>query len=540
MANAPDNIADLRRDLDRAFAIAEDRRSDYELGRDYYLGTRDEVFGSVAVRKLLRETNEAAPISLAHIPVDVIAEKVELASLTASESGPAALLEATFDANDLDDEADDIIRKACYYGDYYAIVDPIAEDDNGRIAPEDVRLVGSSPLTTTMVYDAMDQRTPLYGVKVWANGKKWRARAFYDDVTVKLVTKETSDTEPNASRFEFDYDLTDPEADETDAFVEHPGGRMLLQHLAVGGKPYGVPVHRKAWGPQDAITKISATNLNNVDGQGFASRWALADPLAEIDDDIDDDFGDDSPATASGTGDGMTKATTGESRVRSIPGAIAILRGIKEVGQFDATDSDNFLKNLDWYVRVMAVATGVPMFEFDMTGVQPSGESRRRAEGRSIKRAAKIQRAAGAFFRDIGDTVLAVLGTSGTVAATFKPAETATDKDGIELVASKIKTGVPITQALLEAGYTTEQVAEWYPTGEPHITNDYLATLASALQQLGQAKTLGVITDEELADMLPDILTGPRGEGPALELSDEDALAAAAGALGIQNRKPAA
>lgn len=544
MVNAPDNLADLQRDLKRAFTIAAERYPQYVKGRDYYLGTRAEVFASAAVRRLLRDTADAAPISLAHIPVDVIADKVELASLTAAEKPAADLLTTVADANDLDDEADDIILKACYYGDYYAIVDPVAEDEDGKISAEDIKLVGSSPLTTTMVYDRMDQRTPEFGVKVWLAGKIWRARMFYDDVTVKVTTKETADTEPSAERFELDYDLTDPEAEPADAFVEHPGGRMLLQHLAVGGKPYGVPVHQKAWGPQDAITKISATNLNNVDGQGFASRWALADPLAEVDDDIDDDFGDDSPGTASGTGDGLTKATTGESRVRSIPGAIAILRGIKEVGQFDATSSDDFLKNLDWYVRVMAVACGVPLFEFDMTGTQPSGESRRRAEGRANKRAAKIQRAAGAFFRAVADTVLAVLGTSGTVAATFNPTETATDKDGIELVAAKIATGVPIPQALLEAGYTDEQVAAWFPEGEPHITNAYLATLASALQQLGQAKTLGVITDEELADMLPTILTGARGEGVEPEADDEDlgelvpvddsaALKAKADALGI-------
>lgn len=545
MVDAPTDIADIRRNLDRAFTIADGLEAEYVKGRDYYLGTRAEVFASAAVRRLLKDTAEAAPISLAHIPVDVIADKVELASLTAKEATAAAALTAVADANDLDDEADDIILKACYYGDYYAIVDPIAEDNDGRIAPEDIKLVGSSPLTTTMVYDRMDQRTPLYGVKVWPDGKVWRARVFYDNCTVKLATPETSDTEPKAERFDFDYDLIAEEEPE-DAFVEHPGGRMLLQHLAVGGKPYGVPVHRKAWGPQDAITKISATNLNNVDGQGFASRWALADPMAEIDDDIDDDFGDDGPTTATGTGDGLTKATTGESRVRSIPGAIAILRGIKQVGQFDATDSEDFLKNLDWYVRVMAVACGVPLFEFDLTGVQPSGESRRRAEARANKRAAKIQRTAGAFFRGLADTVLAVLGTTGTVTVTFNPTETATDKEGIELVASKIKTGVPITQALLEAGYTTEQVEAWYPGGQPHITHEYLETLASALQQLGQAKTLGVITDDELADMLPEILTGPRGEGVSLddeELDDDlgelvpaddaAALKAKADALGI-------
>lgn len=517
MTDAPDTLAALLRDLKRALGIIDAKRADYVKGKEYYDGTRAEVFASKAVRKLLRDSAEAAPISLAHIPVDVIADKVELASLTATEAVPASMLAIVADNNNLDDESDDIVRKACYYGDYYGIVDPTSEDDDGDITVDGVKLIGSSPLTTVMVYDPADERTPLYGAKVWRDGKRWRSRLFYDDYTVKLATPEGATDEADADRFEPDLD-DDESVEDFDHYVEHPGGRMLLHHLAIDGKPYGVPIHKKAWGPQDAITKISATNLNNVDGQGFASRWALADPLAEVDDDIDDDFGDAGPdTTGAAPSDNLTTATTGTSRVRSIPGAIALLKGIKQVGQFDATPTENFLKNLDWYIRVMAVACGVALFEFDLTGEQPSGESRRRAEGRSNKKAAKIQRQAGAFFRGIGDTVLAVLGTSGTVAATFNPTETSTDKEGLELVASKIATGVPVTQALLEAGYTDEQVAEWYPEGRPHITPALLTVLASALQQLGQAKTLGVITDAELADMLPDILTGARGEGPDVD-----------------------
>ncbi|MFM9653852.1 hypothetical protein ACKI1S_48680, partial [Streptomyces galilaeus] len=79
----------------------------------------------------------------------------------------------------------------------------------------------------------------------------------------------------DADLFELDYSA---DGEPEDAYLEHDGGKMLLAHLAIGGKPYGVPVHRKAYGPQDAITKISANNLVNVEAQGLPSRWALVDP----------------------------------------------------------------------------------------------------------------------------------------------------------------------------------------------------------------------------------------------------------------------
>lgn len=519
MANAPEDLRDYRGDLERALKIIDERAPEYLRGKEYYDGTRAEVSASPTVRALIQKNAEAAPISLAHIPVDVIADKIELASLSAKESDAAKVLEIIADANDLDDEADDWVRKAGYFGDYYVVTDPQLEDAEGRVDPAGIKWVPASPLTSVVVYDRKDGRTRMFGVRRWEGARKrWHALVYYDDATIKLVTPEGMTAGARSQDFMLDLD---DEGNEGSERISHEGGRMLIGHLAIDSKPYGKPLHTKAYGPQDAITKISATNLNNVDGQGFASRWALADPLAEIDDDIDDDFGDEGPGALPADEDGLTTATTGTSRVRSIPGAIALLRGIKQVGQFDVTDSENFLKNLDWYVRVMAVACGIALFEFDLKGDQPSGESRRRAEGRSNKHARKVQRAAGAFLRELGDTALGLLGIKATVAAIFNPLETSTDKDGLELVSLKVKAGVPVAQALLEAGYTDEQVSQWYPDGVPHVTPELLTVLASALAALGNAKTLGVITEAELADMLPTILTGARGEGPVLDANPD-------------------
>lgn len=542
MADAPDTLAALRRDLSRALKIIDERAPEYKRAKLYADGTAPEIADSTVAKRIVAQS-ETTPISFAHIPVDVISDKIELASITAPEAAAAAALETWMDANDIDDESADWIRKACMFGDYYVIIDPREEDEDGRAIVETADTLGSSPLSTVVVYDKKTQRTPEFGAHVWdastALLPRTRAVLYYDDASVKLISVVGSKGSAGDD-YELDLDVDDePE----DAWVFHNGDRMLVKHLAVGGKPYGVPVHRKAWGPQDAITKISANNLVNVDAQGLPSRWALLDPAAELDDDINDDFGTDGPSTPAGKKDGMTKATR-TSRVRAIPGAISLLRGVKQVGTFDAGESDPFLKNLDWYVRAMAVACGIALFEFDMNGEQPSGESRRRAEGRANRQAAKIKRQAEAFFRDIADTVLALAGITGAVAVTFNPSETSTDKEGLELVSAKVKAGVPLRKALLEAGYSDELVNEWYPKGAPAVSLEVLTSLADALAKLGNAKTLGVISDEELRAMLPEILTAARGEGPTVEPAPTEPLPgvvtdpatqvlAAANALGV-------
>lgn len=510
MTTARLTLPGLQSDLDAALSLMESRRSDYLAGEEFYLGKRAEVAASKEIRKLIdRNDGEKHTLSIAHVPVDALMDKVELQGITADSDDLNTRIAEALDANDFEEEADDWQRKAGYFGDYYIVVSPNAEDAQGNIAAADLDIVGRSPLDTIVMYDPATGRKPQYGASRWRDGKQWRALLYYTDATVQLVAdaNESGDV-PDASDFE--YDLIDPEDDQS-AYIPHEGDRLLVSHIAIDSRPYGTPVHKKAWGPQESITKINAINLVNVDGQGLGARWALEDPAKEIDDDIDDDFGTNGPDTQ-GTGDGQTSAV--RKSVRSVPGQIALLRGIKQVGQFDAAQSAEFTTNLEWYIRITAVITGTPLFEFDLNGEQPSGEARRRAEGRINKHARKVQRACGRAYQNVGDVIIALTGGGeAAVSATFRPVETSTDMDGFELIALKVKTGVPIAQAFREAGYTEQEVAEWFPKGEPNVNLDSLATLSAALQQLGQAKTLGVIGDAEIKALLPTVITEARGEG---------------------------
>lgn len=516
MTDAPRDLAELQRDLARGLKLLADKAPEYERRKAMYDGTAREYATSKALETIIDRSAEAHPLGFAHIPVDAVVEKAELQGVT-SESNAAATeaLSSIFDAES-DDEVDDWHLKLGYFGDYYVVVDPLDETDETGTATA-ARTVGSSPLTTVMVYSSKDATRALYGVKRWSSGegpeRKWSAILYYDDATVMLETHEGADEAPKAAAF---LPLLDESGTPDSHFVEHLGGRPLLVHYAIGGKPYGVPLHAKAFGAQDAITKISAVNLAAVDAQGFPSRYALADPLAEADDDIDDDFGTDGPNTAAADRDGMTTATSGASRLRDVPGTIKLLRGIKSVGTFDAAAPDGFLKNLDWYVRAMAVQTGTPLFEFDLSGEQPSGEARRRASARLNKRVVKFARAAGRGHVALAETVLAVMGIdaeAAAVTARWAPVETETDTEGLELVASKIANGVPIATALIEAGYDPADVAEWYPADSAALTPNVAAKLAATLADFGKAAALGVVSEAEIAAALPRLLTEARGEG---------------------------
>ena len=517
MTLAPSNDREALADLGRGLKLIAKRADHYKQARAYYEGTAQEIHGSRIVRKALEAEQSPHPLSLAHVPCDAVHERVSLAGIEAEQATANEVVTRLLDETDLLDDGEDIALKALMYGDYYIVVNPEEETDDDEPVATRLSYGACSPLTTVMVYSDRSDRQALFGVRRWKVGDgdetSWRAAVYYDDATLLFRTRPGVKEDAKVEEYTPDAD------DEGSNRVPHAGGRKLLVHYPVFSRPYGTPAHLRAYAAQDAITKISATNLAAVESQGFPFRYFLLDPMAEADDDLDSDFGDDGPDTTS-AGDGLTTPTTGQSRIKPRAGAAAILRGVKSVGQLEAADSQNFLANLDWYVRAMAVATGTPLFEFDMSGEQPSGEARRRASARINRRAQTATRYLGQSHRTLVDTMLAVTGidpAAAGVSVSWLPVEMETDADGVELIGKKIVNGIPVKTALIEAGYTDEQVDEWYPD-DSQATPALAQALGVALKDLGTAQTLGSISAAEVRDLLPRFLTAARDEGVRAEV----------------------
>src|ERR1041385_5811971 len=127
MANAPEDLQSVQRDLSRAFVLIDVQREKHTVGQEMYDGTRQEVAASRAIRDLIqRNDGDKHTLSIAHVPVDALFDRVELQGVTAEDEAANLVLTTVQDANDLEDEYDDWHRKAGYFGDYYVIVDPAA------------------------------------------------------------------------------------------------------------------------------------------------------------------------------------------------------------------------------------------------------------------------------------------------------------------------------------------------------------------------------------------------------------------------------
>lgn len=546
MAKSPDDEDDVRKDLQRALKELDNSIAEYEKRQSYYDGVVGEFIAHPTLKALLAKYGEGFGLNYACIPADALIDRVDLQGLrTGDKATDDKLKKDLWDANDLDDGADDFHLKAAYLGDYYAIEWPRpAEEDDDTDSPEVIEVIGKHPTQARIVYSRENSRIALFGISRWREGigndARWRVNLFYDDAIHEFESdKAPSSDSPTAGvragtttggNDQKDYSYVqagqlgsdgEPLQDETgdevigDAITFHEYG-FPMHHFRPDSKPYGTPVNIRAYGPQDAITKINATAMAALDYQGFPQRYALMDPLAEEGDDIDDDFLE----TGAGTVDGDDRHTevSGGSKLSNVPGGLWMLRGLKGAGQFDSGDPKNFLEPEEFQIRAAATLTRTPLYEFSLDeGGVPSGEARRRADGPINKHAKKVMGSYGQPWSGVGMWALRYWGLTASkrVEAVWLPSEVGLDKDGLLLVASKVEQGVTPRQALLEAGYTDDQLDSMglAETNEgdgylSQMTPALLSSISVSLKNLAAATTLagdGSIPADKMTEMLARI-----------------------------------
>lgn len=488
-------MTDYLADLDRGLSHFSSTRAEYARREAYQEGTISEAFGSAKLRRALKLTMDRYKLNFAACATDSLVRRVKVSSMTTKTPAISTLLDDLVDANELEEDLDIWIKKAAYFGDYYVLVEP--DDEDG------VDVIGKDPLSTAILYSTSNSRKPAFGLQKWKVGKRVRVNLYYDDETYQMISKvgttgaKSKDYEPLS---EVDDDPTSPTfGDVLDPSILNEWGFPLF-HLRVDGKPYGEPVHGKAFGAQDAITKLVGTHMGSVDFLGYPQRYAIAE-LASDQDGGGEDFGDGEIE--------QDDATTGKTKLASGPGEVWWLEGVKAVGQFATAEAKSFIEPIVFYIRAMSKTTDTPLYEFDLDGAEPSGEARRRADGPINNHADGLKRSFSVSISSFLEYALDVLGHADQkVEVAWKPAEIVTDKEGWETLELKVKNGIPLRQALMEAGYSADQIEEWYPEADgPAVSVALGAALAEVLASIGKASAAGIAGSAEALAWFPEFIT---------------------------------
>ena len=475
-------------DLLTAVNEIRENAHDYRRAEDYYYGRVGELFASPQVRRALRGQSGGFDVNLAARPVDAVLDRMRITAVAVpdDETATRRLMDEIWTPNRMDRYSKTVHWAGLVYGDAYLVV--WDGDNDGS-----VDLFYNTPITTRVFYDPENPRRKSFAAKVWCEGEDenqvTRVTLYYPD----RIEKYISDAGGSGDR---DSDFQPYRPDGENWPIPNPYGQVPVFHFRTSD-PYGHPEHRGAFGPQNAITKLIATQMATTDFQGFPQRYALLNSTEDL-----LDWDQDSETAEPGR----------DTDLRANPGELWKLPNTTKVGEFSTADPDAFLKPISAYIRMMAAATATPLRFFDPQGQIPSGEALRADEAPLTERITDRQ---DWFGEEWGEALVFASLVAGhpapSVAVSWRPVQVVDDLTGWQAIQAKITAGVPTEHALTEAGYPSDVVSSWLAgSEEPSLATRVamLKEIGQAAQFLGAAVQMGAITPELVAQVIDQTVGG--------------------------------
>lgn len=332
--------------------------------------------------------------------------------------------------NRMDLKSTEVHEDAIKFGDAYLLIWP-DEQMQPAFWPQ-------SPLGFDIEYDPNNPGTIRRAVKLWLDDVEnvWRLNIYHVDRIEKYVSQKRG------------AELTPlPEVPGwltfgPDGGVPNPYNRVPVFHFPNKYENrYGVSELRDVVPLQNGLNKSVMDMLIAMEFASFKQRYAVG---YEVETD------------ESGNPIQPSARRHGADRMMAFPDPDT------KVGQFDATDLNQFIKVQDKFWLSVARVTGTPLHYFYITeGDFPSGEAMKSAEGRFIKRIGDRHTAFGNQWENAMLFAMQIEGSVPedlTLSTIWADATPRSDSEIADTAVKKKSVGVPRSQLLREMGYREEDI----------------------------------------------------------------------------------
>lgn len=501
-------------DIAEAIAEIDAALDGYEAAKEY-----DEVdvwatYTDTRAGETLRQADIEFDPNFTSVVIDAVANRLEILSVTAqprtgSGSGDeaTAVLNDQWDLNQLGNYLPVWHRRALRDGDGYLLAWPTEHDDTAGIEgeaadgdddmvetadtvrPTSVNVTYVDPRMARMFYDPENPRVKRCFAQRWIEGRddtsRVRLNLLYPARVEKYINAEgTAGNKPGdfipyvdpAALEAYEAALVEQDGPVTEPWpMPNPYGEIPAFHLRTD-LDYGRPEARNAFALQDALSRLIEMLMVTVRFQGYPQAYALQeadslksqsimeDPLADTA--PGDGWGDDDFGGGPLDPDRLDDRGTGSKLVFS-PGAIAMLKGFRAIGQFTPADPNVFLEPWREFGKAIASTTDTPLHRFQGFGQPPSGESLKITEAPLNKKVVDRARLFGTTERELFEFILRVLGhPDQRVTITWANPAALDVAEVWDLVRLKVDLGIPAKVALMQAGVPEPQAEEWAPAVE--------------------------------------------------------------------------
>ena len=329
--------------------------------------------------------------------------------------------------NNMDEKANEVHTESLMMGDGYVIVWP-NDDMEAEIWPQYAN-------ECAVQYDPNNQKKILRGTKVWWDDleKHWYLNVYTEMAIQKYLQKGTSRT--------FNGRIESWTRIDT---VDNPYDRVPVFHFPNRGrKKYGVSELKDVVPLQNAQNKSVMDMIIAMEFASFKQRYVIGLEL-----EYDEETGEPKEQTARNYGvDRLLSFSDPETKV----------------GQFDATDLNQFLKVQDKFWASVARVSGTPLHYFFITeGDFPSGEAMKSAEARFVKKISDRQKSFGNVWQDVLLFAMEIDGPQPAqdlkLETLWKDASPRSDSEIADTAVKKKAVGVSRSQILKELGYDDDTI----------------------------------------------------------------------------------
>ncbi|MFN2502146.1 MAG: phage portal protein [Pyrinomonadaceae bacterium] len=439
----------MNKDIEKALTNLRVNATRYTRVERYYNGDHDLAFATEKFQNTFGSLFREFALNLCPVICDAVRDKLRITGFSVEdqprggtvrlgnpgEADDAPLAEAArviWHRNRMDRRSGQIHKEALRGGDAYAIVWP---DDSGRAA-----IYPNRSTNITVVYDEDLPGQVAWAAKGWRSAdKRTRLNLFYRDRIEKYISRrETEGSLPETS----DLVPLDP----SPAVVPNPYGIVPVFHFA-NNADLGLTGRSElepAIPVQDGLNKSVLDMLVAMEFSAFRQRWATG-----IEVNVD----------AEGKPVSPFKAGVDHVWVSNDAGT--------KFGDFDAAELEQFLKVKDSFRVDMASVTGTPLHYFmQSSGDFPSGESLKKSETRFLAKVRDRQESFGQVWAEMMSFALMIEGRGPNISllTQWEDASPMSEREVLENILLKKQIGLPVEQALVEAGYGTADVKRMTPT----------------------------------------------------------------------------
>lgn len=408
-------------DVKLIFDVLKQKHILYDLLEKYYTGRQPLVYLTEKLRDVFSSIDARFTQNWCAVVIDACKERINMRGFSVTDETAAKTLNDLFQANDGTLESDDVHLYSLIFGESFVIAE---QDDETN----EVLWYYNDPRLVHVVYDANKPRVKRVAGKLWvADDKTYRLTLYYIDHFEHYYTTKKADAVTDSTSFL-------PDMDEGDNWPANEYPAIPVFHFRIARSP--ISDLSNVIEPQNGINKLLADMMVAAEFGAFRQRYIIS-------------------------------GSETQAKLDSEPGGLWVVPGSAEgeqetkVGEFEASDLDNYLKAIDKLASAIAIISRTPKHYLFSESGTPSGEALIAMEAPLNKKAQdRIDRFIPEW-RRLGKFLLELTGIMVNLAdiePNFDLPETVQPEMEATITKNRVESGVPLEVALDWEGRTDDEI----------------------------------------------------------------------------------